>query len=186
MFPVWVAKMNALYDLNNPLDYWPIYNPWVELGVTNAQAVAALVPQLYDTALPHKGALEGVEGVRAYGHKVLFLTTCPDVWHYHAKMSWLATHGFSRSDLEVVPIGEAFTFKHKREFPTDFLLDDHVDNVANRPGGVLLNRPHNREARFYGRRVDSVKEFANHVWASSATCDARALADAMSVGGSDF
>jgi hypothetical protein len=62
-----------------------------------------------------------------------------------------------------------------------------VENVRGRKGGVLLNRPHNRNVQnFYGRRVDSLQEFATHVWASPALCDARAYADYMSVGGSDY
>lgn len=187
MFPVWVAELNKRHGLNNPLDYWPVYNPWDQLGVTAQQAFAALIPQLYTVAPPFPDALATVEAVRAMGHQVVFLTTCPDEWHYHAKVAWLAEHGFSRSALEVIPIGEAFTHKHKSTFPTDYLLDDHKDNLIGRKGGVLLTRPHNCLLPFYGQRVDSLLEFANYLWQLPAfTCDARAYADYMSVGGSDF
>jgi 5'(3')-deoxyribonucleotidase len=186
MFPSWVAEMNRRYGLSIPVDHWPAYNPWEQFGVTEKQAWDSLVPKLYDTSPPFPGAREVVDSVRAMGHTVVFLTTCPDAWHYHRKLTWLSEHGFSRNDLEVVPIGEAFQLKHKDQCPTDYLLDDHVLNVAYRPGGILLNRPHNRSVRFYGRRVDSLREFANHIWQAPALCDARALAEYMSVGGSDF
>lgn len=191
MFPVWVAEMNQRYGLSVPVDYWPVYNPWDELGVTKKQALDALVWQLYLEAQPFPDALAAVESVRAMGHQIVFLTTCPDAWHYHAKLSWLSQHGFTRNDLEVVPVGDAFVVKDKKDFASDYLVDDHVANVGGRKGGILLTRPHNRNLAFAGRRVDSLMEFANHLWALPATtqpisCDARAYADYMSVGGSDY
>jgi 5'(3')-deoxyribonucleotidase len=189
MFPEWVREMNQRYGLNNSPDYWPRYNPWEELGVTAEQAFAALVPELYPRSKPYPDAFPAVRALREMGHKVLFLTSCPDFNHLNAKIAWLYQHGFFRNDdaCPVIPVGPEFQLKHKSEYPTDFLVDDHVDNLRGRKGGVLLNRPHNRGiTNFYGRRVNSLQEFANHVWASDATCDARALADAMSVGGSDF
>lgn len=187
LFPVWTAEMNKRYGLSIPLDYWPTYNPWEQFGVTQKQAWDSLVWQLYLTAQPFADARLSVQSVRAQGHQIVFLTVCPDAWHYHAKLTWLSQHGFSLNDLEVIPVGEAFQVKHKSDFPTDFLVDDNPEYVKNRPGGILLTRQHNRAYRFYGRRVESLPEFANYLWALPAfACDARGYADYMSCGGSDF
>jgi hypothetical protein len=170
MFPEWVREMNQRYGLSNDPDYWPRYNPWDELGVTAEQAFAALVPELYPRSQPYPDALPAVKALCEMGHRVLFLTSCPDVDHYVAKIVWLKRHGFfcDKAVLPVVPVGGMFALKSKSEYPTDYLVDDHVDNVAGRKGGVLLTRPHNRALPFAGERVDSLHAFANLIWQAPA------------------
>lgn len=160
----WLASYNSEFGTSWTPDQLTQWEIWLDLGGKESDVYRHLRATLYDTAQPFPNALSVVEAVRAMGHQVVFLTSCPDAWHYHAKLTWLAKNGFTRSDLEVIPFGKAFTFKKKSEYPTDFLLDDAVPNVEGRQGGILLTRPHNRTTPFTGRRMDSLAAFANHMW----------------------
>jgi len=164
----WLASYNEEFDTNWTPDQLTQWEIWLDLGGREADVYRHLRASLYKVAQPFFGALAVVEAVRAMGHEVVFLTSCPDAWHYHAKLEWLARYGFTRSDLEVIPFGSAFALKKKNEYFTDLLLDDGVQNVEGRVGGILLSRPHNLAAQFTGRRAESLMEFANHLWALPA------------------
>jgi 5'(3')-deoxyribonucleotidase len=161
----WLDSYNAEFGTTwtpAQLTQWEI---WLDLGGREEDVYRHLRPSLYDVAKPHEGALATVEAIRELGHQVVFLTSCPDVAHFHAKQYWMHRHGFSaRYENEVIPFGKAFRFKKKSEYLTHFLLDDAAPNVEGRKGGVLMRRPHNRTAPFTGPVVETLEAFANHVW----------------------
>lgn len=145
----WLRRINAAHGTNytnDDMTQWFFYEPW---GISEADAVRHLVPELYTEAKPHDGALEVVNALRAAGHEIAYISSCPDLQHWLAKEAWLRREGFLLPRDQAFPVGKWAAYKTKREVGQQHsipvLVDDSVANCEDWAGvAYLLTRPHNR------------------------------------------
>ena len=111
-------------------------------------------PELYNAVLPVPGALEGVQLLRYYGHRVVFVTSAVPK-QMGRKYWWLIAHHFLYGKDSREDYVEA---TDKSLIRADALVDDGPHNLENFQGTrVLFTRPHNHAAKDY-HRVNSWKE----------------------------
>lgn len=108
-------------------------------------------PEVFLTAHPVEGALQGVKILKSAGFRVVYVTANnPE----KAKETWLMDNGFmeDRSDF--------YQAYDKSLIHADFLLDDKYDNVVSFKYGVgcLFSRPTNQHY-LHHNRVNSWPEF---------------------------
>lgn len=100
-------------------------------------------PALYDNMPSIPGALDGVNQLRAAGHRVVFATVSPN-GSAGRKLRWLVDHGFLAWQPQP---GEAPTthpdyieIKDKSLLRGDMLIDDGPHNIAAFRGTAILFR----------------------------------------------
>jgi 5'-nucleotidase len=142
LLPVWVAHYNK--DYNDTLD-WRSIDKWAIHEFVKPECGTKIydylqLPELYDTVQPVEGSLEGVDRIRAAGHRVVFVTAGV----YPAKYRWLIRNGYLPSGLE----GEKdfIICTDKNLINGDVLIDDAFHNIDTFDGwGIMLTAEYNKE-----------------------------------------
>jgi 5'(3')-deoxyribonucleotidase len=94
---------------------------------------------------PIAGALAAVEELRKLG-RVIFVTSCPELYSAQPKYRWLQQHGFLPADGS----GQVdyFPVRDKKMVRMDYLFDDAEHNIKSCADAgittILVRRPHNR------------------------------------------
>jgi 5'(3')-deoxyribonucleotidase len=97
-----------------------------------------LTPGLYDSIVPVKDSLLGVEKLRDLGYRVIFVTS-----FIHAlagrKYQWLQDYGFIHDIYDYVEARDKSLIKY------DYLIDDNPENVINAAdwSGMVFTRTWN-------------------------------------------
>lgn len=135
-------------------------------------------PDLYQHVRPVEGAPEGVERLRALGHRFVFVTSCT-FGMTDQKAEWLERHGFCRAHNDGQLPAELIVANQKQHIAADLLIDDGPHNVrdwvdgAHRPA-IVLAYPYNACLReqpsafwLWCHRAASWPEIVRHVerWA---------------------
>lgn len=97
LVPVWVGEFLRKYpECPNPCgERWVDWDiaPMVSPGYQDRFWEVLANPELYDLVKPIPGALEGVEKIRSWNKRVVFVTSSVN-GHAGAKLRWLVKHGF--------------------------------------------------------------------------------------------
>jgi len=103
---------------------------------------------LYDNVRPVEGALDGVNELRKWGHRVVFATATP-MESAGRKFGWLEDNGFAPKEADYVELYD------KSLICADILFDDKYDNAMKFRGmGILLTKPWNADLPFAYRVPD--------------------------------
>lgn len=105
---------------------------------------------------PYPGAVEGVKALEEIAN--IHIVTSPmhgETWCYE-RWSWLDTHfGFEAHEV---------TFTHHKGLVVgDYIVDDKLENVSSRRGGLLWNQPWNQTAPQTLKRIGGWAELIEHV-----------------------
>jgi 5'(3')-deoxyribonucleotidase len=103
-------------------------------------------PTLYDEVQPYPGSIEGVEKLRNYGFRVVFLSSGV----HPGKIKFLRKFDFiGKGDSD-------FVIAHDKSLIKGFILiDDGWHNIQAFNGpGILLDAPHNRKVDYNFRAMD--------------------------------
>lgn len=148
LMKVWLDRYNKDYDdnlTNESLTGWEII-PFVkpECGVKILDYIED--PSIYDDAPIIKDALDGIEYIRSYGHRVVFVTAST-IGHAGRKLTWLTDHKFLYDKKNYV---EAFD---KSLIEAKILIDDRYENVfsfqsGEKKIGYLFRQPWNKDYSF--------------------------------------
>src|SRR5690606_17027003 len=94
-------------------------------------------PSIYDFVEPVEDSWWGVNCLRQFGHRIVFITSSTQ-GHAGRKYQWLQDHNFLPNRKDYIEAGD------KSLVCVDYLVDDRPYNVESTRGiGVLLSRPHN-------------------------------------------
>jgi 5'(3')-deoxyribonucleotidase len=161
MLPEWLRWYNLEYDdflKPENITHWDLHKfvkPQCGMKIYNYLDD----PRLYDKVKPMKGAVEGVNLLRAKGWRVVFATTTPRTTPYR-KFDLLKEHGFEPKLKEYIEIAD----KSLLNGMGSFLLDDSFSNVLNFKGmGVLFTQYHNTKEH-PELRVNDWSELCKQVW----------------------
>jgi 5'(3')-deoxyribonucleotidase len=106
-------------------------------------------PDVFWTAKPIEGALNGVLELRRLGFRIIIVSANNP---FSIKQQWLKYHGFLEDNKEFIQAYDKSLIK------VDYLVDDKIDNVMNTLGyGILFSAPWNRIYN-YNPRVSNWKE----------------------------
>lgn len=99
--------------------------------------------EIYRTAQPMAGALEGIERLRKNDFRIIYVTASnPE----NVKFEWLTNYGFLDDKKNFVSAYD------KSLIIADYLVDDKYENVLEFKGkGILFNRPWNKSHVFLNR-----------------------------------
>jgi 5'-nucleotidase len=156
LLPVWLADYNKKYNdelLAEDLREWDLTKAVKpECGKAIYDLLTA---EMYDRILPIPYARAGCRALRAMGHRVIFVSSCPR-GTADAKLAWLVRWGF-------LPQGifqkDFFVASDKSLIAADVLIDDNIDNVHAFPQmGILVNQPHNRGRTCANHRIDRLAD----------------------------
>lgn len=150
LVPAWLARYNARFDDNVTRE---TCTEWELTKIVKPECGAAIYDilkedDLYFDVEPIDGARVGVETLRAYGHDVIFVTSCgydPATISASAgaKLEWLQTWGFLPNDASAVK--SYIVASDKSRIVADVLIDDRPLNIEKWPRrGLLFDQPHNR------------------------------------------
>jgi 5'-nucleotidase len=146
----WYERYNR--DWNDNLTHemvldWGIHNyVKTECGVKIYDYL--LQDDLYDDVQPYPGSIDGIETLRKYGFRVVFLTS----GIHKGKISFLRRCGFiDKSDKDFVVAHD----KSLVDGTNATLIDDGFHNIQAFKGfGILLDAPHNRKYHHTYRALD--------------------------------
>ena len=120
----WLLRYNRDWNDNLTLerittwDFHTLVNPLCGKGIYEYLSA----PDLYECVQPIPGAVEGVEALRAAGHRILFVTH--NVWGMtDQKAEWLLRHGFIHQRGRMLP-PELIVTGEKTLVGADLLIDD--------------------------------------------------------------
>jgi 5'-nucleotidase len=106
-------------------------------------------PDLYEEVVPLDGSMEGVETLRKYGFRIVFLTSGV----HKGKISFLRRYGFIEKTGD-----KDFIIAHDKSLvdgSNSLLIDDGYHNIQAFKGiGILLDAPHNRKYHHTYRAMD--------------------------------
>jgi 5'(3')-deoxyribonucleotidase len=149
---------NTLEENEQPMTLAKV-NDWSLTACGFSKRVYSLFgADLYDNwVTPIPGALEVIRHIREVGHRVVFVSSCPE-GTMDAKVRWLIKHEFMASGKKMPDFVAA---DDKSLIAGDMLVDDGMHNVEAFPGkAVLVDMPHNRS--FNGHhmvpRIQSIRE----------------------------
>ena len=101
------------------------------------------IPTLYDNIKPTKGAFEGIEYLRALGHRIVFNSSCV-IDRSDEKLHWLIKHGFVKSTNKYF-FNDWMVVTDKSLINADILIDDRPKNIKDFKGlGILFDEPYNQ------------------------------------------
>lgn len=108
-------------------------------------------PDFYDDVLPIEGALEGVQILRDFGYRIVFVSA----GFHEAKARWLCKQGFCVEfpypDRSWSTPTDLILANDKSLIRGDYLIDDRPDNLFGHSArGILFDQPWN-QAPFYPR-----------------------------------
>jgi len=99
--------------------------------------------EIFNTAPPVIDALEGVNLIKSYGHRVIYATANNP---FGCKLPWLIKHKFLDSEDDLV------TAYDKSLILADYLIDDKYDNVLAFKGkSYLFSQPWNEGLSFHNK-----------------------------------
>lgn len=122
-YPKWVEQWNQ-YHPDDPFTVEEIYTQ----RAADNKAFLDLLTQgnLYQGLPPVAGALEGVQALRALGHRVVFATSCVKNMA-DSKWAWLEEQGFlPPTNLQA---HDLIIIHDKTLVAADLLIDDRMDTV---------------------------------------------------------
>lgn len=97
LVPVWVNEFLRQYpECSDPrTEKWVDWDIAPQVPESHQEEFWRVLgkPELYDLVKPIPGALEGVEKIRSWGMRVVFVTASVN-GHAGAKLRWLVNHGF--------------------------------------------------------------------------------------------
>ncbi len=111
-------------------------------------------PSIYDKIKPIKDSLWGINKLRSFGYRVIFVTSST-LGQTNRKYQWLKDYGFidNRKDY--------FEAIDKSVFNCEYMVDDKFDNVINCNGkGILFEQNWNKK-EIWGRKCNGWKEVIN-------------------------
>lgn len=186
LLPVWMKRISDATGKDITAYNIRQWEFWRDFDLTMEETFKHLTPDIYKDVRPFPGAVEAVNALRLAGHEIVFISHCPPNTEM-VKQLWLLQYGFLPQG-QGIDSGHLIPTKDKSHVDVDVLVDDHVKNVETfHRLAYLMTRPHNSQLPCSRSRVNSLEEFATTIWQRPAIqCDARALADYHSVGGSDF
>lgn len=125
--------------------------------------------EIYDTALPIPGAVEGVETLLEWGHRVVVVTAASSGDFISGKYRWLKYHFpmLTKQDIVIV--------KDKSLAHVGMLVDDYEKNLVNfHSHKILFGQPWNQhvpqfeeefgEVNNYHKRVDGWPDLNEHLF----------------------
>jgi 5'(3')-deoxyribonucleotidase len=151
LVPAWQARYNKRYnDSVTPQD-WSIWDITTRVKPECGAKIYDILrePDLYNDVHPTDGALDGVNEIRAMGHRVLFITSCgydePTISaSAGAKLKWLQRWGFLPTNRTAV--ADYVVASDKKMVKADLLIDDRATTIeAWGSQGIIFTRPHNAE-----------------------------------------
>lgn len=149
----WLGRYNSAYhDHLAPRDItsWNV-DKFVK-DECKGKMYALLSSDLYDSIKPVRGALEGVNGLRKLGFRVVFCTALV-MRTAGRKFQWLNDNGFSVDQHDYIECSD------KSLVMGDIMFDDRYENARDFTGlGVLFTKPWNASAD-YENRAKNWKEF---------------------------
>lgn len=104
-------------------------------------------PDLYEHVQPIAGAVEGIDALRAAGHRILFVTN--NVWGMtDQKAAWLIRHGFIHHHGRMLP-SDLIVTGEKTLVGANLLIDDAGKTIRDwvqvtRRRAILFEYSHNR------------------------------------------
>lgn len=130
-----------------------------DLGIEREVVLAHLTPDIYDAVPMFPEASLAIDAIEAMGHDVVFVTSCPNIEHYEAKMRWLTRYNFLDNGAAILAVGPWAAHQSKATAPVQWLVDDNIENVESFPGySLLMTRPHNRRHTCTRKRIKSLWE----------------------------
>lgn len=134
-YPEWIKKGKAAYRLKD------IYGSKV---AADKKFLAVLSdPTLYDDVAPVRGSQHGVNAIKAWGHRVVYVTSSVQGMT-DAKWAWMQRMGFLPPGFMQDP--DLVVMHDKSLLRADVLIDDAVWNVRGFQGRALLfDAPWNRK-----------------------------------------
>lgn len=160
LLPVWVEEYN--HDWHDTLDYktidqWDLV-PFVKPECGNKIYRYIADPSIYNKVSVIFGAMQGVENLRFFGFRVIFVTSTP-VGCSGRKFQWLNQHGFN------VSIDDYYEASDKSLIASHYLVDDRDLNVQTAFGkGIIYTAEYNKNLQGYHRVNewwDIIKYFVN-------------------------
>jgi len=151
LMPNWLSKYNLQY--NDVLSKEQITD-WDVGSFVLPEAKKAFYqyieePDIFWTAKPIDGALEGILELKRMGFRILIISANNP---FSIKQQWLKYHGFIDNDKDFIQAYDKSLIK------VDYLIDDKYDNVRDTLGyGILFNSPWNKQYD-YNPRVNNWKE----------------------------
>ncbi len=110
-------------------------------------------PTIYDSIKPIKNALWGINTLRSFGYRIVFVTSST-IGHAGRKFRWLQDHGFIEHKKDYI---EAFD---KSLIIGDYMIDDRIDNVRTFSGkGILFGEMWHKSD--WDRKAKNWKEVIN-------------------------
>ena len=110
--------------------------------------------EIYETAKPVKNALMGVNLIKEYGYRVIYVTANNP---FNVKFNWLLKNKFLDNHKDFVSAYD------KSLIYANYLIDDKYENIINFKGiGILFNRPWN-EYSLYHNRVENWSDIINKI-----------------------
>jgi len=110
--------------------------------------------EIYETAEPVKDALRGVNLIKEYGYRTIYVTANNP---YNSKFNWLIKNEFLDDKKDFVSAYD------KSLILADYIIDDKWENVADFKGvGFLFNQPWN-EYSLYHNRVENWNDIINKI-----------------------
>jgi len=110
--------------------------------------------EVYKTAKPVENALMGVNFIKEFGYRVIYVTANNP---HNSKFDWLFKNEFLDDHKNFVSAYD------KSLIHADYLIDDKYENIINFKGiGILFNRPWN-EYSLYHNRVENWSDIINKI-----------------------
>ena len=107
-------------------------------------------PSIYDNIKPIKNALWGINKLRMFGYRIIFVTSATK-GHFQRKLQWLQDYNFIDNRKNY------FEAVDKSVFIGEYIIDDKFDNVVNFNGkGILYSQPWNLKEN-WNRRCNNWK-----------------------------
>ena len=164
LVPAWLARYNRDYGdcvTRDDLKSWTITD-WISAECGEKIYDYLRDPMLYEDVAPVSGARAGVEMLRRWGHRVVFVTSASGPG-MGAKLAWLVRHGFLPDHTYVHP---DFVAAHdKALIRGDVLIDDRPENIAKyvKTGahGIVMDAPWNQLA--VGLRARHWRDVLAHI-----------------------
>ena len=151
LMPNWLSKYNKQFNdilVKDQINDWNVGN----FVLSEAKKIFYQYieePDVFWTAKPIEGALEGVLALRNMGFRIVIVSAGNP---FSNKQQWLKYHGFIENDKDFIQAYDKSLIK------IDYLIDDKYDNVRDTFGyGILFSQPWNKKYD-YDPRVSNWEE----------------------------
>jgi 5'(3')-deoxyribonucleotidase len=145
LHPVWLALYNKEFSDNKTVEdmkeHWSVTRILKKECSTEKMISYLHLPDLYHNVKPIVGALEGIQAIRARGHRVVLVTAC-EKGTEGGKYDWVTGY------KTITRREDWLVMKDKSLAAVDVLIDDKEENINTFPKiGVIFDAPYNKECK---------------------------------------